>query len=129
VGRDNCCRGDADLQLSDPEVCRRLRLDRLRFGDLVAIRGVDGRFGRTLRSGYTSVGVIVHGDSLKSGHGPGVVTLVTGPARCIEPVHDAQANLARILDLRPELTAERQAALRHSGSRSAHLDRLALSFM
>lgn len=29
VGRDNCCRGDADLQLSDPEVCRRLRLDRL----------------------------------------------------------------------------------------------------
>lgn len=129
VGRDNSCRGDSDIQLSDPETCRRLRLDRLRFGDMVAIRGADGRFGRTLHSGYTTVGVVVHGDSLKSGHGPGVVTLITGPVRCIEPVHDAEANLARILALRPGLAAERQTTLRHSRSRPARLDRLALSFM
>jgi hypothetical protein len=33
--------GDCDIQLFDPEIVRRFRLDRLRFGDLVAIADTD----------------------------------------------------------------------------------------
>lgn len=129
VGRDNGCRGDGDLQLSDPQVVRRLRLDRLRFGDMVALRGLDGRYGRTRHRGYTTIGVVVHGDSLKSGHGPGVVTLITGPAQCIEPVHDREANLARILDLRPGLAAEQQRLARRSPTQPSGLEPLVASLL
>jgi len=101
LGRDNACLGDYDIQLFDPEVRRRYGLDRLRFGDLVAIRGADTRYGRAFHSGYTTIGIVVHGDSLKAGHGPGVVTLITGEARFLEPLHDPRANLAPLLGLRP----------------------------
>ena len=129
IGRDNSCRGDGEIQWSDPQVRRRFRLDRLRFGDLVAIRGADHRYGRTLRRGYTTIGVVVHGDSLKSGHGPGVVSLITGPARSLEPVHEANANLARILDLRKEEHTGRRPEPGRTIDASQRLDRLASAFM
>ena len=100
IGRDNTVRGDYDIQLSDPEMRRRFGLDRLRFGDLVAIQHADNRFGRSWHGEYTSVGVVVHGDSVKAGHGPGVVTLISGESRYLELVADAKANLAKVLGLR-----------------------------
>lgn len=100
IGRDNVAQGDYDIQLFDPEVRRRYGLDRLRFGDLVAIRGADTRFGRAFHTGFTTIGVVVHGDSGKSGHGPGVVTLITGESRYLEPMRAPAANLALVLRLR-----------------------------
>jgi hypothetical protein len=100
LGRDNTVRGDYDIQLSDPQLRKRFGLDRLRFGDLVAIRHADNRFGRSWHGEYTSVGVVVHGDSVKAGHGPGVVTLISGESRYLELVHDDDANLAKVLGLR-----------------------------
>lgn len=100
LGRDNTVRGDYDIQLSDPAVRRRFGLDRLRFGDLVAIQHADNRFGRSWHGEYTSIGVVVHGDSVKAGHGPGVVTLISAESRYLELVHDDKANLARVLGLR-----------------------------
>lgn len=106
LGRDNSVRGDYDIQLSDPLMRQRYGLGRLRFGDLVAIQHADNRFGRSWHSDYITIGVVVHGDSVKAAHGPGVVTLITGEHRYIKPIHDAQANLAKVLEIRPLAKAQ-----------------------
>ncbi|MEY6431829.1 DUF4438 domain-containing protein [Thioalkalicoccus limnaeus] len=95
------CPGHTDLPLADPATRHRYRLDRLRFGDLIAVEDLDGRSTATKRPGYTTIGVITHGDSPREGHGPGLIKLMTGPDYALEPIHDPTANLARILELRP----------------------------
>jgi hypothetical protein len=100
LGKNTVWRGDVDIQLFDPDLRRRYQLDRLRFGDLVAIIGGDTRFGPILRQGRTTIGVVVHSDSTVSGHGPGVTPLLTGPATRLHPVRNPQANLAIVLGLR-----------------------------
>jgi hypothetical protein len=100
LGRNTVARGDYDIQLADPAAMRRHRLDTLRFGDFVCIEDSDGRNGPSWHAGRRSVGVIVHGDSTVSGHGPGVCVLMTGSAREIEPFFDARANLAAVLGVR-----------------------------
>jgi hypothetical protein len=100
IGRNEAVRGDYDIQLFDPEIRRRFRLDSLRFGDFVAIIHSDSRYGRAFRHGVITVGVVVHGDSTVSGHGPGVLALLTGKAQHLRPMRDTQANLARVLGAR-----------------------------
>jgi hypothetical protein len=100
VGRPDSVRGDNDIQLFDPDIRRRFRLDCLRFGDCVGIVHSDSRFGRAYRGGTLTIGVVVHGDSTISGHGPGVVSLLTAPAQYLEPVLDPAANLAIMFGLR-----------------------------
>jgi hypothetical protein len=124
IGRPDSVRGDYDIQLFDPEVRRRYRLDALRFGDLVAILDSDTRLGRAYLRGAITIAVIVHGDSTISGHGPGAVTLLTARARTIRPLLDPNANLAQLLRLRalPPQRRYRPLAGRHgtpSGSRRA----------
>jgi hypothetical protein len=100
LGRNTASRGDYDIQLADPGAVRRYRLDTLRFGDLVCIEGADAQHGPIWRKGRRSVGVVVHGDSTVSGHGPGVCVLMSGAATEIEPVFDARANIAAVLGVR-----------------------------
>jgi hypothetical protein len=100
LGRNNSYLGDCDIQLFDPEIVRRFRLDRLRFGDLVAIADADHRFGRSFRTGAMTIGVVIHSDSTVSGHGPGVTTLLTGEMRHLVPLRDPRANLAEVLGIR-----------------------------
>jgi hypothetical protein len=100
LGRNNSYLGDCDVQLFDPEIVRRFQLDRLRFGDLVAIVDADHRFGRSFRTGAMTIGIVIHSDSTVSGHGPGVTTLLTGEARHLVPLRDPRANLAEILGIR-----------------------------
>lgn len=100
LGKNTAWRGDYDIQLFDPQIRRRYRLDTLRFGDLVAIIAGDTRFGPSYRSGKITIGIIVHGDSTVSGHGPGVTPLLTASARRLEPIYDPQANLAALFNLR-----------------------------
>ena len=100
LGKSSTWRGDYDIQLADPRIRRRFRLGSLRFGDLVAIVDADNRRGPLYRLGRITIGVIVHGDSTVSGHGPGVTPLLTGPARVLRPVHHARANLASVLGVR-----------------------------
>jgi hypothetical protein len=101
LGRNNSVRGDYDIQLDDAATIERHRLRTLRYGDLVVIEGADTRFGRAFRTDFNTIGIVVHSDSTVSGHGPGVVTLMSGPARHLVPVRDENANLASILRLRP----------------------------
>jgi len=111
LGRPDAARGDYDIQLFDPVVRRRFRLDTLRFGDLVAIVHADTQFGRAYRRGAVTIGVVVHSDSTISGHGPGVVTLLTTREGTIRPRIDPNANLARVFGIRPAAAPRRYEPL------------------
>jgi hypothetical protein len=100
LGKNTAWRGDYDIQLSDRGFKRRHRLGSLRFGDFVAICNADVRRGPSLRQQRITIGVIVHGDSTVSGHGPGVTPLLTGPMEVLRPVRDAGANLAAVFGVR-----------------------------
>ncbi|MEA5445442.1 DUF4438 domain-containing protein [Gammaproteobacteria bacterium AB-CW1] len=100
LGRNHVFTGDYDIQFFDEEVVERYGLDRLRFGDIVAITDADHKFGRIYRGGAISVGVVVHGISGVAGHGPGVTTLLTSPSGNIELVDDEDMNLINLLPIR-----------------------------
>ncbi len=100
LGKNTVWRGDYDIQLFDAETIRRFRLGSLRFGDMVGITDADTRFGASFRQGYITFGVIVHGDSTVSGHGPGVTPLLCGPVEKLRAIHTMDANLATIFNVR-----------------------------
>lgn len=85
---------DQDLMSGDRALMRELGVDGLRLGDLVAIRHADHRFGRSYRTGAVSIGLCIHGDSVMTGHGPGILTLLTCAEPCIDWTLDRGANLA-----------------------------------
>ncbi len=89
--------GDYDIMTSDPETVAEYKLDKMRFGDFVALMDHDNRYGRTYRKGAVTIGIVVHSDCLLAGHGPGVTTLMTCATPLIEPVIDPKANIADIL--------------------------------
>ena len=47
--------------------------------------------------GAITIGVIAHSNSVISGHGPGVTTVLTSPKGMIEPFIDPDANLINYL--------------------------------
>ena len=100
LGKNNVWRGDFDIQLFDEPTRRRHHLDTLRFGDLVAVLDSDMRFGAAWRGGRVTIGVVVHSDSTVAAHGPGVTPLLTGPASCLRPIRDNNANIAYLYQRR-----------------------------
>ncbi len=99
LGSAHVATGDYDIMTSDPETVEKYGLDKIRFGDIVALLDHDNRFGRAYRQGAVSIGVVVHSDCLLAGHGPGVTTLMTCATPLIKPVVDPRASLADILDI------------------------------
>jgi len=89
--------GDYDIMTSDAETVEKYGLNKIRFGDFVALLDHDNRYGRTYRQGAITIGIVVHSDCLLAGHGPGVTTLLTCASPVIEPVIDPKANIADIL--------------------------------
>ena len=100
LGRDNVFRGDYDINLFDPAMVEKHDLDDLRFGDFVAILDADATYGRHYFTDAVSIGIVVHGDSVMAGHGPGVTGLLTSRQGDILPVIDRSANIADLLGLR-----------------------------
>jgi uncharacterized protein DUF4438 len=99
VGAAHVAKGDYDIMTSDPETVKEYKLDKIRFGDIVALMDHDNRFGRTYRKGSISIGTVVHSDCLRAGHGPGVTTIMTCETSLIEPVIDKTANIAHLLKI------------------------------
>lgn len=89
--------GDYDIQLFDRKAIVEYRLDSLRFGDIVAIMDSDASYGWIYREGAVTIGVIAHSDSVISGHGPGVTTILTSSSGRIAPVLNRDANLKNYL--------------------------------
>ncbi len=111
LGKSTAWRGDYDIQLADRAARERYRLGSLRFGDFVAITDADTRRGPSWREGRVTIGVIVHGDSTVSGHGPGVTPLLTGPAELLRPRREADANLAAAIGVRQPVPARERLTL------------------
>lgn len=99
IGAAHVAKGDYDIVTGDPETVKEYKLDKIRFGDFVAILDHDNRYGRDYRKGAITIGVIVHSDCKLSGHGPGVATLMTCETSLIEPVIDPQANIADLFGI------------------------------
>jgi hypothetical protein len=91
---------DQDLMSGDRALMAELGIDRMRLGDLVVIPDADHRYGRGYRAGAVTIALCIHGDSIMTGHGPGILTLMTCPEPCIEWVIDPGANIARYLNIR-----------------------------
>jgi hypothetical protein len=94
IGHTSTARGDYDITMFDDETVEKFALHNLRFGDIIAITNADTRFGRTYKTGACTIGVIVHGNSVIAGHGPGVTTLITTVEDLFEIFLDDNANLA-----------------------------------
>jgi hypothetical protein len=60
----------------------------LLLGDLVAVSDVDARYNMGYRSGWLTVGLVVHGASPLPGHGPGITPILTGPASALRAEPD-----------------------------------------
>ena len=87
-------RGDYDLMTQDKEEIARLGLDKLRFDDIVLLEDQDNTWGRAHCKGASTIGVIIHGESDRMGHGPGITTILSSRKPIIEGVLDESANLA-----------------------------------
>jgi hypothetical protein len=99
IGAPHVAKGDYDIVTSDPGTVAEYGLDKIRFGDFVALRDHDNRYGRAYRQGAMTIGVVVHSDCRKAGHGPGVTTIMTCGTSLIEPVVDPRANMADLLQI------------------------------
>ncbi len=106
VGATQPGTGDYDIMTSDPETVAEYKLDKMRFGDFVALLDHDNRYGRTYRKGAVTIGIVVHSDCLLAGHGPGITTLITCATTLIEPVIDPKANIADLLGHGTEAPSE-----------------------
>ncbi|THB72943.1 MAG: DUF4438 domain-containing protein [Desulfobacteraceae bacterium] len=91
--------GDYDIMTSDPDTVKQYNLDRMRFGDFVALLDHDNSYGRAYKKGAVSIGIVVHSDCFLAGHGPGIATIMTCAQSLIEPVIDPGANIADILKI------------------------------
>ena len=91
---------DQDLMSGDRGLMHALGIDKLRLGDLVVIPDADHAYGRGYRQGAVTIGLCIHGDSVMTGHGPGILTLMTCAEPRIEWFIDPQANIANYLNIR-----------------------------
>ncbi len=99
VGRAHVGAGDYDVMTSDPETVKKYNLDKIRFGDFVALMDHDNSYGRAYVQGAVTIGIVVHSNCLLAGHGPGVATLLTCATPQMEPKIDPSANIADLLGI------------------------------
>ena len=94
IGSASSTSGDYDIMTADHNEIVRLGLHKLRYGDFVLLEDCDTSFGRGYLGGARTIGIVIHSDCIKMGHGPGVTTLLTSKTPIIEGRLDAGANLA-----------------------------------
>lgn len=97
IGAPTAYSGDYDIMTGDREEIERLGLDKLRFGDLVLLKDCDNTFGRGYLKDAVSIGVVIHSDCIKMGHGPGITTIMTCKESLIEGAIDKDANISKYL--------------------------------
>jgi hypothetical protein len=102
IGSKHSFSGDYDIQVSDREIIQKYGLQNLHLGDVIAIRDADCRYGRAFHSGAISIGIVVHGSCLTSGHGPGATIIMTTLGKLIVPKIEQRANIAYYLGVSRE---------------------------
>ncbi|WP_212381093.1 DUF4438 domain-containing protein [Alkaliphilus sp. B6464] len=100
IGSTTAFSGDYDIMTGDLEANKQFGIDKLRFGDLVMLRDCDNTYGRQYLKGSVSIGVVVHSDCIKSGHGPGVTVIMSSKASKIKGVLNKDSNIANYLNIK-----------------------------
>lgn len=100
VGSSTAFSGDYDIMTGDKEANEKYGIDKLRFGDLVLLRDCNNCFGRDYLKGSVTIGVVVHSDCIKAGHGPGVTTILSCPTSKIKGRIEKNANIAYYLGIK-----------------------------
>ncbi len=99
IGSEHARSGDYDMMTSDRKALERNGLANLKLGDLVAIKDHDASFGWRYLEGGVVIGIVIHGDSHLSGHGPGITTIMTCATGKLSPWLHPAANVGRYLKL------------------------------
>lgn len=92
IGMDSY-RGDYDIMTQDEAQVARYRLGGLRLGDMVLLRDCWNVYGRGVRKGAVSIGVVIHSDCVVGGHGPGIVNVMSAKEGLITGRFDAKCNI------------------------------------
>ncbi len=100
LGSSSMYQGDYDIMTRDEKSYQEYRLGELKYGDIVFIQDHHNDFGPDYLEGSGTIGVIIHGDSYMSGHGPGVTILLTCKDNTIRPFIDSKANIANYLAIK-----------------------------
>jgi hypothetical protein len=99
LGKTTPFRGDYDIQSSEPDALVEHGLTELKLGDVVAITDHHATHGWSYKRGGILIGCVIHGDSYKAGHGPGVASLFTCTDGTITPEVTHTANIGRYLNI------------------------------
>ncbi len=99
IGSPTAASGDYDITTGDKEALKEYDLEDLRFGDVVLLEDSDNTYGREYLKGAVSIGVVIHSDCVKTGHGPGVSTILSAKSPKIKGKIDPKANIAHYLEL------------------------------
>jgi hypothetical protein len=99
IGSPTAASGDYDITTGDKEALKQYDLENLRFGDIVLLEDSDNTYGREYLKGAVSIGVVIHSDCVKTGHGPGVSTILSAKTSKIKGRLDPKANIANYLEL------------------------------
>jgi hypothetical protein len=91
---------DYDIQTTDPATVEEYDLKTLRIGDLVAIEDHYDYFGRGRYEGAMTIGVVIHGWSDISGHGPGLDPIISALPGRVDIKIDPDANIAYYLGIK-----------------------------
>ncbi len=98
LGSDTMMEGDYDIMTQDKEANKKFGIDKLRFGDFVAVMDHDCTYGPHYKKGAMSIGVVVHSDSFTSGHGPGLTIIATSTDASLQAHIDQEANLKNYME-------------------------------
>lgn len=102
VGASNTLASDYDMNTLDYEEVKRYGLDRVRIGDLVAVKDHYCAYGAGgFRPGAVSIAVVVHSNCLRTGHGPGMVIIMTSPDGTLVPNLVERSNIGTFLGILP----------------------------
>ncbi len=98
IGSPSAYSGDYDIMTQDKEAVKEFGIDKLKFGDFVLLRDCDNTFGTGYLKGAVSIGVVVHSDCVKLGHGPGITVVMTTKKPLIEGRINENANIDKYLN-------------------------------
>ncbi|WP_432401508.1 DUF4438 domain-containing protein [Wukongibacter sp. M2B1] len=93
IGSSNSHSGDYDIMTQDTALIKNLGIDKLKFGDFVLLEDCDNTFGRGYLKGSVTIGLVIHSDCIKAGHGPGISTFMSCKKPLIEAKIDKNANI------------------------------------
>ena len=91
---------DQDLMSGDRSLMKKLKIDQMKLGDLIVINHADHRWGRSYKKDHVSIALCIHGDSVMTGHGPGIMTIMTGTKKNLGWKINKNANLKNILKIK-----------------------------